>query len=74
MKKYNYSEINNNFSLIFETALKEEVIIKRNDGKQFLIVSYAGKNNVSPLEVEGINTQITTQEIIDIIKREREIH
>jgi hypothetical protein len=74
MKTYNYSEINNNFSLIFETALKEEVIIKRNDGKRFRIVPCTGKNNVSPLEVEGINTQITTQEIIDIIKREREIH
>jgi PHD/YefM family antitoxin component YafN of YafNO toxin-antitoxin module len=39
MKVYNYSEARQNFAAIFNTALKEEVIITRKDGYKFRLVT-----------------------------------
>jgi len=38
MRIYNYSEARQNFTTVLNTALKEEVIIKRKDGSKFKIV------------------------------------
>jgi hypothetical protein len=73
MKTYSYTEAYRNLAMIFDTALNEEVIIKQENGNEFRITSIREKRNTSPLDVEGINTSITTQEIINIIKEGREI-
>jgi hypothetical protein len=51
------------------TTLKEDVIITQEGGNRFKLVPL---NKKSPLDIEGIDTDITTQEIIDIIRECRE--
>jgi PHD/YefM family antitoxin component YafN of YafNO toxin-antitoxin module len=38
MKIYNYSEARQNFSMVLNTALQEEVIITRRDGVKFKLI------------------------------------
>jgi hypothetical protein len=72
MKVYKYSEARQNFSTVLNTALKEEVIITRKDGNRFQLISLNKKVKKSPLDIKGIDTDITTQEIIDVIRECRE--
>jgi hypothetical protein len=72
MKIYKYSEARQNFSTVLNTALKEEVIITRKDGNRFKLISINKKVKKSPLDIKGIDTDITTQEIIDIVRECRE--
>ena len=75
MKVYNYSEARQNFTTVLNTALKEEVIIKRKDGSRFKIVPMtpSKKKDKSPLEgIKGIKADVTTQELLEIIREGRE--
>ena len=73
MKTYNYSEAQQNLSAILNMAVSEDVIIKRPDGITFKLIYLKDNNTVSPLDIEGINTDITTQELIDIVREQREL-
>jgi len=66
MKAFTYSEARQNLSKILILAQKEEVEIRRRDGARFSLVS---KDPVSksPFDISGINTQATTQNIIDAV-------
>jgi hypothetical protein len=57
---------------VLNTALKEEVIITRKDGNRFKLISINKKVKKSPLDIKGIDTDITTQEILDVIRECRE--
>jgi antitoxin (DNA-binding transcriptional repressor) of toxin-antitoxin stability system len=75
MKIYNYSEARQNFTTVLNTALKEEVIITRKDGSKFKIISINDKKDKgkSPLEgIKSIKVNITTQELVEIIREGRE--
>jgi len=72
MKVYNYSEARQNFAAVLNTSLTEEVIITRKDGSRFKIVPLNNEENKSPLDVEGIDTDIKTDEIISIVREGRE--
>jgi hypothetical protein len=72
MKIYKYSEARQNFSTVLNTALKEDVIITRKDGNRFKLISINEKSKKSPLDIEGIDTDVTTQEIIDAVRECRE--
>jgi hypothetical protein len=75
MRIYNYSEARQNFTSVLNASLKEEVVIRRRDGSRFKIVPMdAGKKNEkSPLEgIKGINANVTTSELIEIIREGRE--
>jgi len=72
MKVYNYSEARQNFAAIFNTALKEEVIITKKDGNKFKLVTIHEQKQ-SPLEtVKGIKTKVTMGDILDAIREGRE--
>ena len=72
MKVYNYSEARQNFAAIFNTALKEEVIITKKDGNKFKLVTIHEQKQ-SPLEtVKGIKTRVTMGDILDAIREGRE--
>jgi len=72
MKVYNYSEARQNFAAIFNTALKEEVIITKKDGNKFKSVTIREQKQ-SPLEtVKGIKTRVTMGDILDAIREGRE--
>ena len=73
MKTYNYSEAQQNLSAILNMAVSEDVIIKRPDGIKFKLIYLKDNNTVSPLDIEGITTDITTQELIDIVREQREL-
>jgi hypothetical protein len=72
MKTYNYTEEQQNLSVIFNTAEKEDVIIKRQDGLRFKLVCMKETAGRSPFDVPGVTTNISTQEIIDILRDSRE--
>ncbi|GHV54550.1 hypothetical protein AGMMS49579_15350 [Spirochaetia bacterium] len=70
MKTFKYSEARQNFSTVLNTALKEEVFITRKDGNRFKLISVNKKK--SPFDIEGINTDITTAEVVETVRECRE--
>ena len=70
MNVYTYSEARQKLASLLEQAEKEgEVRIKRKDGKVFMLKPQPLSD--SPLDVEGINIDITTSEILDFIREGR---
>jgi len=72
MRVYNYSEARQNFSTLLNTALNEEVIITRKDGSKFKVIPIGENESKSPFDVKGVNTNIGTEEILDIIRESRQ--
>ena len=71
MVKYTFSQARQNFASVLNRAQNEgEVIIQRKDGSSFVIKPY--KINNSPFNVKGINLEISSDEILDIIRESRE--
>ena len=69
MKAYTYSDARKRFSEVLDTAKREEVIIKRRGGEVFSLVY---KNEIkSPFDVPGITTDMTTNDILTVIKDSR---
>jgi len=67
----NVSEFTQNTTKVFNSALNDEVIINNNDGNSYklLPIKQTGK---SPLEdIPRIKLDITTQEIVEILKESR---
>lgn len=70
MNVYTYTEARQNLASLLDQAEKEgEVRIKRKDGRVFVI--RLQQKTQSPLDVEGIDLGITTQEIVDFIDEGR---
>ena len=70
MTTYTYSEARQNFAAVLEKAKKEgKVLIKKRDGSWFILSPLP--MNKSPLDVKGINADISSEEIIDILKEVR---
>ena len=72
MRVYNYSEARQNLASLLNNALKEEIIIKRRNGSSFRIIPVEENKKTSPLEVEGINCNITIEEILASVRESRE--
>jgi len=71
MKLYTFSDARQQFSKVLDTAKKEgKVLIRRRDGSLFSLS--VEKAAVSPFDVEGISTKVTTSEIVDVLRSERE--
>lgn len=70
MNVYTYTEARQNLASLLDQAAREgEVRIKRKDGQVFVIKLLP--KTKSPLEVEGIDLGITSQEIIEFIDEGR---
>ena len=70
MVTYTYSEARQNFSAVLEKAKTEgKVLIKRRDGSSFILSPTL--SNQSPLDVKGINKDIKSSEIVEILKELR---
>lgn len=69
MKEYTYSEARQQLSKVLDIARKEEVIIKRKGGETFSLVFK--KAPKSPLDVHGVNTSATTEDILEAIRESR---
>jgi hypothetical protein len=68
---YNYSRARQSLAALLEQAAREgEVRIKRKDGQVFVIRPELRGD--SPLDVEGISLNISTDEVVQIIRDGRE--
>jgi len=71
MQVYTYSEARQKLALVLEKAENTgKVLIRRKDGRTFSLVPE--KIASSPLDVPTIKAKVTTQEVVDIIRKGRE--
>lgn len=70
MNVYTFSEARQNLASVLDQANKEGgVYIKRRDGSSFLITPETSSD--SPLDIQGIDLDLSKDEIIDFIKEGR---
>ena len=70
MNVYTYSEARQRLSSVLDSAKASgEVLIRRKDGATFSLKPKS--QNQSPLDIIGIQTDITTKEIISFIRESR---
>ena len=70
MNVYTYSQARQNFASVLEVAKKKgKVLLRRKDGSVFAIVPENLKK--SALDVRGINSSVSTKEIIRSIRESR---
>ena len=71
MQVYSYSEARQKLAMVLKKAESTgKVIIRRKDGRTFSLVPE--KIASSPLDVPSIKANITTEEIVDMIREGRE--
>ena len=71
MRVYTYSEARQKLSIVLEQAENTgKVLIRRKDGRTFALTPE--KIATSPLNVSSIKANVTTKEIVDIIREGRE--
>ena len=71
---FDVSDFSQNAAKVFDAALTDEVIINNKDGKSYRILPFKNDNNAekSPLEnIPYITADITTQEIVELIRKSR---
>ena len=70
MKIYTYSEARQRLAALLEKARREgSVRIRRRDGQVFEVRPQAESD--SPLDVGGVNLDLTRQEIVDLVRKGR---
>ena len=68
---YNYSKARQNLAAVLEQAARDgEVRIKRKDGQVFVIKPEPRRD--SPLDIAGINLNISTDEVVCLLREGRE--
>jgi len=71
MQVYTYSEARQKLSVVLEQAENTgKVLIRRKDGRTFALIPE--KLATSPLDVPTIKANVTTKELVDIIREGRE--
>ncbi len=71
MQIFTYSEARQKFAFVLEQAESTgKVLIRRKDGRTFALIPE--KNTGSPLDVPSIQADISTKEIVDIVREGRE--
>ena len=71
MVKVTFSEARQNFASILNKAKVDgSIIITRKDGSEFELKPI--EKNTSPLAVEGINLEMTAEEIVEFVRESRE--
>ena len=70
MKVYTYTKARRNLATLLDQALREgEVRIKRRDGQTFVVKPQSRSG--SPLDVEGVDLNVTADEIVAFIREGR---
>lgn len=71
MKIFTYSDARQKFSYVLESAQKDgKVLIRRRDGRIFSIRPETSSK--SPFDILGVETSVTTTEIIESLRESRE--
>ena len=70
MQVYTYSEARQKLSSVLDRAESTgKVIIRRKDGRTFALVPERTRR--SPLDVPSIHARISTEELVEIVRKER---
>jgi prevent-host-death family protein len=70
MQIYTYSEARQKLSSVLDKAESTgKVIIRRKDGRTFALIPEQTRR--SPLDVPSIRTNISTKELVDIVRKDR---
>lgn len=70
MQVYTYSEARQKLSAVLDRAESSgSVMIRRKDGRTFTLQPL--KSKVSPLDVPSIRTNMSTDELVDLVRDER---
>ena len=71
MRVYTYSEARQNLASVLDVAQRDGAVrIRRRDGQSFVL--QPERSSASPLDVEGVDLGVTTDEIVAIIREGRE--
>ena len=71
MREYSFTEARQHFASILDEAKREgSVCIKKRDGESFYIRPATLKS--SPLDVKGVDLDLSSSEIVDIVREGRE--
>lgn len=71
MRQYNFSEARKNFASVLETAKQEGIIcIYKRNGEAYYLTP--AKIKKSPLDVEGIDLRLSSNQITSIVREGRE--
>jgi hypothetical protein len=71
MKVYTYSEARQQLSAVLDRArLEGEVRIRQRDGGEFIV--RPARPQQSPLSTKGVDTDISSTEIVDAVRESRE--
>lgn len=71
MHVYTYSEARQKLAVVLEQAENSgKVLIRRKDGRTFALIPE--KSATSPLNVPSIKANVTTKELVNIIREGRE--
>ena len=71
MRTYNCLEAQQNLSSILNLALTQEIIVREKNGRRFKITPVKEVTDKSPFEVPGINTDISTSEMMNFLQESR---
>ena len=70
MTVFTYSQARQNFAAVLQRALREgKVLVKRKDGSLFAVQPQ--KTTESPLNVKGIKTSVSSQELVRTVRASR---
>ena len=70
MTKFTYSDAQQRFSSVLDSAQKEgKALVRRRDGRLFSI--RPENASASPFDVPGVKTSVVTGEILETLKEER---
>ena len=73
MRVYTYSEARQNLASLLEIAQRDGAVrIRRRDGRCYVVQAEPAAG--SPLDVEGVDLDVTTDEIVNLIREGRERH
>ena len=70
MQIYTYSEARQQLSSVLDKAeMSGKVLIRRKDGRTFALTPE--HTQTSPLDVPSINAQVSTEELVSLIRKDR---
>jgi len=70
MRVFTYSEARKRLAEVLDLAENDEVVIKRRNGEAFSLRRI--KKAASPLDIDGLNPNISTTELIAAVRESRE--
>jgi antitoxin (DNA-binding transcriptional repressor) of toxin-antitoxin stability system len=70
MRVFTYSEARQRLAELLDLARSEDVEIRRRDGSVF-VLSARTRDSRSPLDIPGVQSEATTDDILDAVRESR---